>query len=388
MMLSLPAKFEVFGAVRIYDVSRVLSLDGRPKSRPTNLVYVDRGELEDAAFRTVIVVPVKDEDLLTLENVLRSIPTESPVVVVSASTREPVDRFSNEVELARLISRSLQRDIAIVYQFDPAWSEALSGTPLESMVGASGRVRKGKGEGMLLGFIVAAALGADFVGYVDSDNYVPGSALEYSWIYYSALSRATSSYSMVRIVWPYKGKLAASDMYLRKRGRVSTITNGVLNYTLSIYKRIETDIIKTGNSGEQALTVKLGMEMNWGSGFAVETYQLVWMLENCYLGLQAGKCPIAPDYIEVRQVSPLNPHIHAERGDEHIAEMTAVSLGTIFHSSLASEEVKSRILDQLKSLGLAEEPPKPSTYRPAGTDPKKVFASFIAESSDSYYFAV
>lgn len=385
MMLSLPIKFEVFGAVRVYDVSRVLSLSGKPRSVPSSLVFVDRSEMEDVASRTVIVVPVRNEDLFTLENVLRSIPAESPIVIITASSREPVDRVESEAELARLISRSLGRDVAIVYQHDPAWTEALAGTSLEGML-EGGSVRKGKGEGMLLGLIVAAAMGADYVGYIDSDNYVPGSALEYSWIYYSGFAKAKTGYSMVRIIWPFKGKLASSDFYLRKRGRVSSITNSVMNYALSLWKRIETDIVKTANSGEHALTVKLGLSMRWAGGFSVEPYQLVWLLESCYLNLDKGGCPATPEYVEVKQVSPLNPHIHAERGDEHIAEMTALSLGTIYHSQLASADVKKAIISRLEGLGIRGEPPKPRIYDPSGIDPRKVFSKFLASSKDSYYF--
>ncbi|MCE4616591.1 MAG: mannosyl-3-phosphoglycerate synthase [Aeropyrum sp.] len=385
-MLSLPSKFEVFGAVRIYDVARVLSLAGKPKAGPPNIVYVDRSELEDVASRTAIVVPVKDEDMLTLENVLRSIPTESPVIIISASSKEPVDRVEAEAELARLISRTLVRDVALIYQHDRAWGEALSGTSLEPLL-EGGTIRRGKGEGMLLGLVVAAALGADFVGYIDSDNYVPGSALEYSWIYYSSFARARTSYTMVRIQWPFKGKLAASDLYLRKRGRVSSITNSILNYNLSVLKKIETDIIKTANSGEHALTVKMGLSMKWAGGFAVESYQLVWALENCFIGLEEGRCPATPEHVEIRQVSPLNPHIHAERGDEHIAEMTSISLGTIYHSRLATPEVRQRIESRLKELGFEGDPPQPRVYDPSGVDPKKILAGFLAESSDSYYFS-
>jgi mannosyl-3-phosphoglycerate synthase len=237
-----------------------------------------------------------------------------------------------------------------------------------------------------LGALLAAGLGYDYVGYIDSDNYVPGSVHEYAWIYYAGFSLSTSPYTMIRIKWPFKGKLSTGYMYLRRRGRVSIVTNSILNYTLSLARRVETEVIQTGNSGEHAMSTRMALNMKWAGGFAVESYQLVYMLESCYLGLEKGECRMLPEGISLYQVEARNPHIHAERGDEHIVEMVAKSMGTIYYSELAHKEVKQRIIKTLQDYGWEGEPPKPIIYDPYGIDAEKVVARFLSESPHAHFY--
>ena len=114
MIIAEPPRFEVYGAIKIFDVARVLALSGGRRSRLTTAFTAERGVLEDVAARTAIIVPIKDEDMLTLENILRAIPLDSLVILVSASRRSPFDAFKSEVELARLVASSLKRDILVV----------------------------------------------------------------------------------------------------------------------------------------------------------------------------------------------------------------------------------------------------------------------------------
>jgi mannosyl-3-phosphoglycerate synthase len=298
-----------------------------------------------------------------LEGVLTAIPHASLVILISGSSRAPVDIYRHEVDLAKSVHMNTRRPILVVHQRDPVWADVLKGTPLEDMIGDDGLVRKGKGEGMLLATLIAAALGYEYVGFIDSDNYVPGSAHEYAWIYYAGFSLDSNPYTMVRIKWPYKGKLAAADMYLRRRGRVSRITNSVLNYALSIHKRIETDIIRTANSGEHALSIRLALKMKWAGGFAIEPFQLVYLLETCFIGLDDGMCELLPEGVSIYQIQSKNPHIHAERSQEHIVEMIVKSLASIYYSRLNNELVEERIRQILDSYEWDKPLPKLSRVR-------------------------
>ncbi len=385
MMIESPRKFEGFGSINIFDLIRVLEIDTLGYKGFGEVFTANKDLLIDYATRTAIVIPVKDEELLTLEGVISAIPHVSLVIVVSASSREPVDRYADEVDLVRSIHRNTRRGIIILHQQDPVWSEALRGTSLEPMI-SGGKVRSGKGEGMILGILTAAAFGYKYVGFIDSDNYVPGSAYEYAMIYYSGFLMSESKYAMIRIKWPYKGKLASSDIYLRKRGRVSSITESILNYALSLYRKYETDIIKTANSGEHALTIDLALKMKWSGGFAVEPYELVNLIEMCYLGLEDGDCPIISDKIKIYQIESRNPHIHAERGDEHIADMLNFSLGTIYHSKLGLDQVKERIRKALEEYGIRDEPPRPRIYDLSDLEPTKILEKIISTSNDIHYF--
>ncbi|MEB2835731.1 MAG: mannosyl-3-phosphoglycerate synthase [Desulfurococcales archaeon] len=385
MLIEHPRRVERYGAIRLYDVVRVVTLNGLGfEGDGGTLYYVGTERAERLARDTVFVVPVKDEDLMTLEGVIAGIPQGSWVVIVSASSRSPVDRYMDEVNLAKMLARTAERRIAVLYQRDKAWGDVLRGTKLEPLLDEEGRVRKGKGEGMILGVIAAAALGGRYVAFVDSDNYVPGAVAEYAWAYITGFSLPHTGHVMVRIKWPFKAKLeVAGDVYFRRRGRVSMHTNTILNYALSLARRIETDIVKTGNSGEHAMSIDLALNMEWAGGFAIEPYQLVWLLENCWINEEA--CPFAPAGVTIYQIETRNPHIHAERGDEHIVDMIASSMGTIYHSSLAQEKVKRRIKMLLEDYGYEAEPPMPRVYPPPGSiDYERAFYDYIARSEDSF----
>jgi len=76
---------------------------------------------------------------------------------------------------------------------------------------------------------------------------------------------------------------------------------------------------------------------------------------------------IASKGVEIFQIEPRNPHIHEERGTEHINEMLLKSLSTIYHSKLCDKELRKQILNELRIRGILkenEEPPKVRSIRP------------------------
>lgn len=387
MMVELPGFFELYGAVKFYSLARVLELDA--SGAVGRGVYVLRpGEAEEAFRELAIVVPIKDDEIMSLAGVVAGVPHAAPLVIVSASAREPVDQYRHEVELAKAVHERTGRGVLVLHQRDPAWGEALRGTPLETMLGEDGLVRYGKGEGMLLGLLAAAWLGARYVGFIDSDNYVPGSVHEYATAYLAGFKMMGGKrYAMVRIKWPYKGKLPgiAGDVYLRRRGRVSMHTNRVINLALSVMKGVETEIVQTANSGEHALTLDLGLRMEWAGGFAVEPYQLVSLLRDCWLQVEE-RCAFR-EGVEIAQIETRNPHLHAERGDEHLASMLATSLGTVYHSPLAAARVREEILHLLEEHGYHGEPPAPRVYPPPAEagNPQRLFEEFLSASKEAVY---
>ena len=380
MIIERPGEFESYGRLRIYRPVKVLELDGTgADSDPNTLVY-SHAMLADTALRTAIVVPVKDEELIKLRGVVQAIPHPSTVIVVSASRREPTDVYRDEVDMLSEIHRRTGKRIIATWQRDPAWGEALKGTPLEPLLGEDGLVRYGKGEGMLLGALLAYSMGLDYLGFIDSDNFSPGSVLEYSLTYYAGFLAVESELSMVRLKWPYKGKLESSEIpYLRKRGRVSTVTNEYLNTAISRRRGLETIIVETANSGEHALTTKLAVRMPWAGGYAVEPYQLVSLLERCWLSLEPP-CDDLEGTVEVLQVETLSPHIHSERGEEHIAKMIGVSLASIYWSKLATEDLREAIKEKVTEAGL-QDVPSMMIYPPPGeTWPARIVKAFESNS--------
>lgn len=386
MLLRVPVRFERLGAVTIYDVAEVVSLDNLGMAMKDVVFGLDKEAMLEQASKTALVVPVKDEDLNLLEGVIAAVPTPSPLVIVSASSIDPIDMYGHEVELARAHSMISKRRIVTIHQHDPAWRSVLAGTPLESMLGEEG-VRGGKGEGMVLGVIAAAWLGASNVGFIDSDNHIPGSVNEYAKAFYTALAMMGGRYSMARVVWYYKGKLPPSEMILRKWGRVSLHTNSALNKAISMHRKVETGIVKTANSGEHVMTMALALSLPWAGGYAVETFELVHMLESCYfrLDILPRACRALPDGIKVLQVETRNPHIHAEKGESHISGMAAESLGTLYHSSFATEELRSYIRKILSEHYYYEdEPPAPRIYDLSSVNPSAIMSKYMSESKHAF----
>ena len=146
---------------------------------------------------------------------------------------------------------------------------------LVALIGSDGLVRAGKGEAMLIGMAVAALTGRRYLGYIDADNYVPGAVHEYVKVYAAGLHLARNPYAMVRISWHSKPKLRDGRLFFSRRGRSSEITNAFLNRLVAEYSGFGTEVIATGNAGEHALSLELGLRMRLAGGFAVEPFEYV-----------------------------------------------------------------------------------------------------------------
>lgn len=388
MYVAGPARFETFGAVKVYEVSRVQALMATGAGRRARAICVDDFEkLVRTAEKTVIAVPVKDEDPDLLDGVLRAIPVYSPIVLVSASSRSPLNIYGAEVEVAEMVHKDTGRTIVVVHQRDPLVAELLRDA-LPHAIDEEGLVRFGKGEGLLVAVLLAEGLGAGSIGFVDADNYVPGSVTEYALTYYTVLSAKGSRYKMVRVAWGYKAH-GEEEVYLRRVGRVSTVVNRLINRALSRRRRKETEIVKTSNSGEHAMTMELARTLTYAGGFAVETQELVGLLDACYVGLGEGVCSVLPEGAEVYQVETLNPHIHEEKGESHVTRMLVESLAALYHSRLADERLGREILGVLRDVGYESEPDPPLTYRyPEGLNAKSLLDRLLAESPFAFSFGL
>ena len=53
----------------------------------------------------------------------------------------------------------------------------------------------------------------------------------------------------------------------------------MLNRLLTHFSGFETEIVKTGNAGEHALTVDLALKLEYAAGYAVETNHFINLLE-------------------------------------------------------------------------------------------------------------
>jgi mannosyl-3-phosphoglycerate synthase len=205
--------------------------------------------------------------------------------------------------------------------------------------------------------------GKEYVGFIDADNYVPGAVNEYVKIYASGIAMSNTPYTMVRVSWIYKPKISETGVYFSKWGRVSEITNQYLNSLISYYTGFETEVMRTGNSGEHCMSMKLAELLTYSSSFSVETYEMVNLLEE-FGGIVPTENQEAMDKgIEVMQVETRNPHFHEEKGDIHLKEMIDGSLGCIYHSKICHPKLREKIVEELRGKGVIEENQEPSVLQ-------------------------
>jgi mannosyl-3-phosphoglycerate synthase len=391
MYIESPRYTERFGSVRIDDIQKVVALDSGLKSEipphgAMGVVKICEDTIKDFEDKMAIVVPIKNEKLKLFEGVISGIPHDCLIIVVSNSQREPVDRFRMEKDTLNQMCRYTYRSAYIIHQKDAVVGKAAKQAGYTELVDENGLVRNGKAEGMVIGLLMAKLAGKEYVGFVDADNYSPGSILEYVRIYAAGFSMAKSPYVMVRILWHYKPKFSGG-LYFRKWGRVSEITNRCFNSLISSRTGFETNVIKTGNAGEHAMSLKLAELLPYASGYAVEPQELVSIFEQFGGSLPSGPADVVKHGLDLFQIETRNPHLHEEKGTEHLSGMLLAGLSTIYHSPLCDEETKQLILSQLtihKAMKRRKEPPKPRINRPPSGIHIPEFTKIMEPYLDTY----
>lgn len=368
MRIELPRKAERFGSIVLNDVQRVIELDSgvaAPAEQPGRAIRrIAPGQLAEVRRTMAIVIPVKDERLHLFEGVLTGIPNDVKLIVVSNSGKPTGDQFATETDALKRFCHFANRSALIVHQKHPALAKAFGEAGYTDILDGEGMVRSGKAEGMLVGILLAKLLGSKYVGFIDADNYVPGAVHEYVNLYAAVLTLTQTPYSMVRISWLYKPKVDEEGLYFAKWGRASEVANRYLNELISAVTRFGTDAMRTSCSGEHIMSLPLAETLGLASGFSVEAYEIVNILEQFATRPAEG----SPEgRVEIFQVETRNPHFHEDRGAEHLNRMLMAALAAIYHSPLCPAALRAKIWDDLigrQILASGAEPPKPPTMRP------------------------
>lgn len=370
MRLEIPREVERFGGVRFYGLQKVLELDSGLKGDITpepgsGIQRIPYEALHEIEKEMAIIIPVRSERLKLVEGVLAGIPHQCLTIMVSNSPREPVDRFSMEKEALENFFQFVNKRAFIVHQKDPLLAKAFKKTGYTSILNSKGKVREGKAAGMLIGTLLAFVAGKKYVGFVDADNYFPGAVEEYVREYAAGFNMSQSPYAMVRIAWQSKPKIVASKLFFKKWGRTSENTNYLLNQLISHYTGFETEIIKTGNAGEHALSLDLAMNLDYSDGYSIEPYHILNLIEK-FGGVEKSPLPdIMKRSVEVYQIESRNPHLHEAGGEKHIDEMSNVAMQSIYHSTVCQKDLKKEILAMMveqKLLEKGQAPPKPHRF--------------------------
>ena len=390
MRIELPREVERLGAVRFGGLQKVFELDSGLKGPPTDEQFSTMYQIPYEALYEIekdmaIIVPVRNERLKLVEGVLCGIPHPCLIIVVSNSHRQPVDRFSMEKDSLETYCRFVKKHALIAHQKDPLLAKAFQEAGYTSILRQNGEIRDGKAEGMIVGTVLAWLAGKKYVGFVDADNYFPGSVEEYIREYAAGFVISRSPYAMVRIAWHSKPKIAESKLFFRKWGRTSANTNRLLNRLISYYHGFETELIKTGNAGEHALTVDLARYLDYSAGYSIEPYHIINLIEK-FGGINESPFPdVMKDGVEIFQIESRNPHLHEAGDKEHVNEMSYVAMQVIYHSPVCPERLKREILREMvlrKFLSTKEKPPRPHRF-PALTSIKA--ESFLKNIASAPY---
>lgn len=387
-----PANNVNIGAVTIHAPQEVYELDSFKSSQnpdsssstPTRAFGYP--QISSILSKMAIVIPVKNEKLSLLEGVLSGIPNECLIIIVSNSERTSngTDRFSMEVEMVKQYSCFADKKIMIIHQKDVGLGNVFKKLGYTCILDSKGRcVRNGKAEGMIIGILLAKTQAKEYVGFIDSDNYFPGAVNEYVKIFAAGFAMANTPYSNIRILWRSKPKIVNNQIRFPRFGRISESSNKYLNALVSHITGADTDIIMTANAGEHALSMRLAESLNYASGYSVEPYEFINMLEkfgevlpssisqkssqtpSSYSPSSSSTISLEPQEqeqeqesnmaiqkgVEIFQIESRNPHFHEEKGADHIADMMEDSLLAINNSKICtSGELIKEIRNHLQLL--------------------------------------
>jgi mannosyl-3-phosphoglycerate synthase len=286
--------------------------------------------------RTAFVVCHKNEHVQTLVGVLRHLPTESSIVVV---TNCPAPQFA---ELRSLLSGLLPRHqtVFLVHQKDRAIARFFGDRGVTGILGQDDLVRNGKGEAMYIGALCAVLLeSTGGVVFYDADNHMPSSLLEYTFGIAAELAKTNSAASdgaeilhNIRLAWASKVDFREPLPDRQVMGRCTAVVSPLVTAIVeSLFGAVSAPIRST-NAGEQAMSWDAVTALQFSSGFSNETFQLLELLF-------ASVSPNGrPRRVILQQFHSVNPHVHTKRNNEHIRNLVAQSLGGIlaFHDRLPS----------------------------------------------------
>jgi mannosyl-3-phosphoglycerate synthase len=389
MRIELPKNVERFGAVRLGDIQKVYELDSGSEldydAQPNTVIQqIPYREMNKIYRDMAIVVPVKDERLKLIEGVLCGIPHSCLIILVSNSQLAPVDRFNMEKDALSDFCTFVNKHALIVHQKDPAIGAAFRRTGYDNILDDQNTVHDGKAEGMLIGTMLARIAGKKYIGFVDSDNYFPGAVEEYIREYAAGFAISNSNYSMVRISWQSKPKIVESKLFFRKWGRSSANTNALLNKFMSHYIGFETEIIKTGNAGEHALTMDLATNIEYSTGYSIEPFHIVNILERFGGVIESPLPDVMKKCVEIYQIESRNPHLHEAGGKEHIGDMQHKAMQVIYHSPICPPDLKKEIRRDAIKKGFVPKDgadvERPRYFPPLSTIDGRVFLDNIAST--------
>ena len=173
MLVEAPKNVENIGPIKVYYPQSIIRLESKIPS--LSALNFPKESLNHILKDFSIIVPIKNENTILFDSVIRSIPADCNIIVISDSDREKCEK---EMKVIEDFHRMTGAPIIFAHQKDPTIGHALNDIGYTNILD-NGLVRDGKGEGLILGLIINKCLGRKYVGFVDADNYMPTSIYEY-----------------------------------------------------------------------------------------------------------------------------------------------------------------------------------------------------------------
>ncbi len=386
MLVQSPIDVLDYGYIRFYSLSKILEIDDRGFfSERNNVMGVDYDVTMGYMRKTSYIVVEKNLDFHTFWSLVAAFPHFTRVIMISFS---PKKRLFDEVRLARLIMARTGRYVAVVSIYDPVWGEVLNKTPFKRLLTNDGTIKPGIGEAYILGTLITNWMSNSYIGYLDGNNLLSGTAYEYAMAFLSIFNTMkTFNHIMVRIKRSTKGWLANNHKSLRKVAKVSQIINDLVNTAISKHKGEYVDFIQTADTIDMGMTLEMAEKLPWVGGRCPGLFHLVYILERCWLDKKRWvRCPFAWLRAYITQVEAITPHALYDIDDKELFARLVECLGIIYHSKIADSDIKEKILSILKKYGYEEdEPPRPVVYPPTiSVDPIKIMDEFEDKSEDCF----
>ena len=83
--------------------------------------------------------------------------------------------------------------------------------------------------------------------------------------------------------------------------------------------------------------MSLALQLDFASGYGIETNHFVNLFEKWGEVTEGKECN---DKVIICQIESRNPHLHEDKGNEHIDDMIDVSLSVIYNSNYISIELQ------------------------------------------------
>jgi mannosyl-3-phosphoglycerate synthase len=184
-----------------------------------------------------------------------------------------------EVEAVRQLGRFMDKRMMIVHQQDSGFAKLFKKSWLQLILDSEEGITAGKAEGRVMGLLIAKVYHKDYLAFIDGDNYVPGTANEYVKIFAAGFGMSNRRYCNVRVSWVQAQGQDQVAPVLKVGKCVRHSKQEPQFAAVKHFTGFETEVIKTGYSGEHVLSTPVTECLHYSTGYSIEHYEFIEIFE-------------------------------------------------------------------------------------------------------------